>query len=200
MSVDRDERAAFAAAQVRDTRRMRSRVPSWIGRGARRAAVVCLAGLVVAGGAAGIAPAAGAQVPTARPDTSGQPHTTSVDSAAAAAYADTLAGTPSRKHVRVLSAQRDSVTRRTARLGAVTVTATPVEPTEPVSAVTVTPDAIAQRRRTLRTNCCGRQRESNPTSRAKDPGSDPTSRFAASVPTIRRTSPSGSTAYRSTSR
>ena len=144
MSIDSDERTALAAAHVGDTRRMRSRVSSLMGRGVRLAAVLCLAALGVGGGMTEMARVARAQVPTARPDTTGRPRTTSADSAAAAAYFDSLAGTPPRKHARALSAQGDSLARHTARLGAVTVTATPVQPTEPVSAVTVTPDAIAQ--------------------------------------------------------
>ncbi len=87
---------------------------------------------------------AAAQVPGQRPDTSARARTQRADSAAASAYADTLADSASHKRVRGLSARRDSIARQTARLGAVTVTATPVQPTEPVSAVTVTPDAIAQ--------------------------------------------------------
>ena len=61
-------------------------------------------------------------------------------SAAADTVPNSAAGTPRRD----LSARRDSMARGTARLGAVTVTATPVQPTEPVSAVTVTPAAISQ--------------------------------------------------------
>ncbi|GEM_PF-528485 len=144
MSLDSDERAAFAAAHVRGTRPTQRRGRLWIQRGIRRVAVQCFVGLASAGGVAGAAHVAAAQVPTARPDTSGRPQTTSADSAAATAYADTLAGKAPRKQTHALSAQRDSLARRTARLGAVTITATPVQPTEPISAVTVTPDAIAQ--------------------------------------------------------
>jgi outer membrane receptor protein involved in Fe transport len=144
MPIDSSEPVASAAAHVRGTRRMERRGISWIERGIRRVVVRCFAGLAVAGGFAGAAHVAAAQVPAARPDTSGQPRTTSADSAAAAAYADTVAGLVPRKPAHTLSAQRDSLARRTARLGAVTVTATPVQPTEPVSSVTVTPDAIAQ--------------------------------------------------------
>src|SRR5579862_9451452 len=128
MPADCDERAARAAAHVRAPRRIRRRALQWIRLRVHRAAVVFFAGLgvatVLAGGLAGVAQTAAAQVPTARPDTTGQPRTTSADSAAAAAYADTIAGNVSRKRVHTLSAQRDSVARHTARLGAVTVTAT----------------------------------------------------------------------------
>jgi outer membrane receptor protein involved in Fe transport len=144
MPIDSNEPAASAAAHVRGARQKQRRGLPGIERGIRRVVVQCFAGLAIAAGLAATAQVAAAQVPTARPDTSGQPRTTSADSAAAAAYADTIAGTAPRKQGRALSAQHDSLARRTARLGAVTVTATPVQPTEPISAVTVTPDAIAQ--------------------------------------------------------
>lgn len=142
MPDDLDGRAAFAAAHGSGSGRTR-RWPKWIERGRQHAAACCLAGFAVTAGLAGAANTAHAQVPATRPDT-GQPRSTSADSAAAAAYADSIAGVAPHKRERAMSAQRDSIARHTARLGAVTVTATPVQPTEPISAVTVTPDAISQ--------------------------------------------------------
>jgi len=148
MSFDGDGRAAFA--HERGARHAAAPVRRWIARAVRRGVAVSLAtvGIAVAvavgiAGSAGIAATvAAAQVPTARPDTSAR--TTSADSAGAAAFTDSLADTVPHKRVRVVPARRDSLARRVARLGPVTVTATPVQPTEPISVVTVTPQAIAE--------------------------------------------------------
>ncbi len=93
-----------------------------------------------------------AQAPT---DTA-QGVTTAADSAAAAAYADTVTGhipqPPGRAHAdsvraRVLAARADSIARtgaHLAHLGAITITTTPVHPSEPIDVVRVTPSIIAQ--------------------------------------------------------
>jgi outer membrane receptor protein involved in Fe transport len=147
MSVRKVRRGAFALAHAHRASGHRY-VPDGrehrITRARRRAISLLAMALCIALGLTATASVAAAQVPGQRPDTSAVPRTTSADSAAAAAYTDSLADSVPHKAVRGLSARRDSLARRTARLGAVTVTATPVQPTEPVSAVRVTPDAIAQ--------------------------------------------------------
>jgi outer membrane receptor protein involved in Fe transport len=143
MSFKGQVRTAFAVVHARGAPFSAAPTNRWVidrTRGAAALALVIAALL----GAGGFACPAGAQVPTARPDTSAGARGTSADSAAAAAFADTLADTVARKLTQGLSARRDSLARHAARLGAVTVTATPVQPTEPISAVTVTPQAIAQ--------------------------------------------------------
>src|SRR3984957_9477684 len=152
MSVRKVRRGAFALAPAHRAHAHRASghrsVPDGrehrITRARRRAISLLAMALCIALGLTATASVAAAQVPGQRPDTSAVPRTTSADSAAAAAYTDSLADSVPHKAVRGLSARRDSLARRTARLGAVTVTATPVQPTEPVSAVRVTPDAIAQ--------------------------------------------------------
>ena len=88
---------------------------------------------------------AAAQVPTANKDSGRAAQAASADSARAAAYLDTLAGdTLHTARARRQAVRADSLARHPARLMAVTVTATPVQPDEPVQAVTVTPAMIAQ--------------------------------------------------------
>ncbi len=96
--------------------------------------------------------AARAQATTA-PDTNRQTGggtgvTTSADSAAAAAFIDTMAGMPAHKHSThadsIRAARRDSLARIAVRLGAVTITSTPVQASEPIDVVRVTPSVIAQ--------------------------------------------------------
>jgi outer membrane receptor protein involved in Fe transport len=74
--------------------------------------------------------------------------TTSADSAAAMAYIDSMAGMPAHRQLThadsLRKAHRDSLARIAVRLGAVTITSTPVQPSEPMDVVRVTPSVIAQ--------------------------------------------------------
>jgi len=100
---------------------------------------------------AGTAGALHAQASTAADTghhTGGGGVTTSADSAAAQAFIDSMAGMPAHKrpsHADSLRmARRDSLARIAVRLGAVTITSTPVQASEPLDVVRVTPSVIAQ--------------------------------------------------------
>lgn len=97
---------------------------------------------------AGLASRAAAQQPA---DTGkrAQGAITSSDSAAAAAYIDSIAGVTRRAGPRthadsVRAARMDSLARIAVRLGSVTITATPPQQTDPIDVVRVTPAIIAQ--------------------------------------------------------
>ncbi len=106
-----------------------------------------LALILVAGTAGTLRAQATTTADTGR-HTGGGGVTTSADSAAAAAYVDSMAGTPAHRRMThadsVRAARRDSLARIAVRLGAVTITSTPVQASEPIDVVRVTPSVIAQ--------------------------------------------------------
>jgi outer membrane receptor protein involved in Fe transport len=108
--------------------------------------------LLVSALIAGTAAVAVAQ-PPAKADTGKQAGgvTTSADSAAAAAYIDSIAGGPMKPmgapHTHadsVRKARADSLARIAVRLGSVTITASPPTQSDPIDVVRVTPSIIAQ--------------------------------------------------------